>query len=829
MKSIAQVLAVALAATLSTATLVATPSPTDSLQALRDGNARFASGAGQHPHQDATRRAEVTGGQTPFATVLTCADSRVPAEVLFDQGIGDIFVVRVAGNVADTDEIGTIEYGVGHLHTPLLVVLGHSGCGAVKAVVEGATVHGCIPELVDNIIPAVERARAANPSADAAHLMPEAVKANVLVAIEDLLKRSAEARELVQAGKLQIVGAIYDLATGKVDWLGAHPEQARLLAAAGPAEAHTTGAAPHTSETVAVHESAQPAAHGAPASVVEPRVTRWIVGSLLALAAAIAVSWYFAGTSIKRWKVPQRLAAGFATILVVLILVGVAGYEGLHSALTGFTEYRADARHSNLAGRIQANFLEMRLAAKDYQISRNQADTALYESRRARVLEFLETGRSAITDPERHANVEDIARHLEEHRALFQKMASTTNRSTIDDLGRKLAEVGTAIDHATEKLKLAFIADQDHAGPIINRDIREAQTAVVCVAIAAVVLGAFLSWLISKSIVDPLRGVTETLASGAEQTSAAANQVSSASQSLAEGASEQAASLEETSSSLEELASMTKRNADNAQQAKAAANQARTSADTGAGQMQSMVAAMEAIRGASQDITKILKTIDEIAFQTNILALNAAVEAARAGEAGAGFAVVAEEVRNLAQRAASAAKETAAKIDDSVSKSEQGALISAEAAKSFATIQEQIRSLDTLVTEIAGASQEQSQGIGQVNTAVVQMDKVTQSNAGNAEESASAAEELNAQAVSLTEVVNDLQNLVGRALRTATPISAPHPTPRSAPAAVASHAPHTAPAAPSRPATAKAPPRKAVLQPAPQGKHAAHDEFFRDV
>jgi methyl-accepting chemotaxis protein len=179
--------------------------------------------------------------------------------------------------------------------------------------------------------------------------------------------------------------------------------------------------------------------------------------------------------------------------------------------------------------------------------------------------------------------------------------------------------------------------------------------------------------------------------------------------------------------------------------------------------MQAMISAMDAIKGASQDITKILKTIDEIAFQTNILALNAAVEAARAGEAGAGFAVVAEEVRSLAQRCAAAAKETAIKIDDSVVKSQQGVNISAEVAKNFGLIQERIRQLDTLVAEIATASQQQSTGITQVNTAVSQMDQVTQSNAGSAEESASAAEELNAQAISLKEIVVNLQQLVGGA------------------------------------------------------------------
>jgi methyl-accepting chemotaxis protein len=218
--------------------------------------------------------------------------------------------------------------------------------------------------------------------------------------------------------------------------------------------------------------------------------------------------------------------------------------------------------------------------------------------------------------------------------------------------------------------------------------------------------------------------------------------------------------LEETSSSLEEMASMTKRNSDNAQTAKDLANETRQAADAGANDMRDMSTAMDEIKKSSDDISKIIKTIDEIAFQTNILALNAAVEAARAGEAGMGFAVVADEVRALAQRSAQAAKETAEKIQDAVNKSEQGVQISAKVGQSLQEMVEKARKVDELVAEIATASREQTQGIGQVNTAVTQMDKVTQSNAANAEETASAAEELSAQAEEMRGVVQDLVAMV---------------------------------------------------------------------
>ena len=209
------------------------------------------------------------------------------------------------------------------------------------------------------------------------------------------------------------------------------------------------------------------------------------------------------------------------------------------------------------------------------------------------------------------------------------------------------------------------------------------------------------------------------------------------------------------------MASMTKRNADNARNANDLAKQAREAADKGVNDMQTMSAAMEAIKVSSNDISKIIKTIDEIAFQTNILALNAAVEAARAGEAGMGFAVVADEVRSLAQRSAAAAKETADKIEGAIIKTGQGVEINSKVAAALNDIMTKVRQVDELVTEVASASREQTEGITQINTAVGQMDKVTQSNASNAEECAASAEELNAQAGVMKQSVGELLKLVG--------------------------------------------------------------------
>lgn len=288
-----------------------------------------------------------------------------------------------------------------------------------------------------------------------------------------------------------------------------------------------------------------------------------------------------------------------------------------------------------------------------------------------------------------------------------------------------------------------------------------ANTLIFGVSIAALFVSIGGACVIIYSITRPINRIIEGLTAGADQTTSAAGQVAAASQSLAQGASEQAAALEETSSSMEEMSSMTTQNADNANAAKKLAEGALGSSRKGGEAMQRMSTAIDDIKRSSDETAKVVSTIDEIAFQTNLLALNAAVEAARAGEAGKGFAVVAEEVRNLAQRSAVAAKTTADLIGESVKNADTGVGISKEVAEALTEIAQGSQKVNDLVAEIDAASNEQAQGIGQINTALTQMDQVTQSNAASAEESASAAEELSSQAEELRRMVLNLQAIVG--------------------------------------------------------------------
>jgi methyl-accepting chemotaxis protein/carbonic anhydrase len=771
----------------------------EALARLKEGNSRYVAGKPIHPNQDAARRAVVAKGQTPFATVLSCADSRVPVELLFDQGIGDTFVVRVAGNVSDIDEIGTMEYGVGHLNTPLLVVLGHSNCGAVKAVLEGAQVHGSIPALVDNIAPAVVQAKAGHPGAGIVALLGEAVKTNVWISIDDLFKHSAEVRDLVKGGKLKVVGAIYSLESGEVSWLGAHPEQARLLAYSGgaghdapaassAADAHGAAGSAHATPAPGHGSPAAPVA-GASGSHAATNTKAQSGGStsggnlgvvVFGLGVAAVLLALAGGTfyATRRSSFRTRILA--SSVLLLVFMLGASGYAWYEFQQIGH-ELNAIAEDdlpilSNLAD-VEAEILQQALAIEKFASSGAVSHATEFDRVGAEVEHELKTVKTELEHALKGAVDDEDRRRLQKTMGGLSTLAK--EHQDFDQKGdefivalragrkQQAAQLKVALDREGHELHTVTTALLDevqastrHQAEMAQKAKAEGQMLLLLVSLASIVIGIGFALFTARDVSRGLGAVAGNLSAGAEQTAAAAGQVAASSQSLAEGSSEQAASLEETSSSLEEMSSMTKRNAENAHKANDLARDARRAADAGVADMQAMATAMNDIKVSSDDIGKIIKTIDEIAFQTNILALNAAVEAARAGEAGMGFAVVADEVRNLAQRSAVAAKETAGKIEGAITRTALGVQLTDKVAKVLQEIVTKARQVDELVAEVANASKEQTQSIEQLNVAIGQIDKVTQSNAANAEESASAAEEMSAQTEALKEAVAELLALV---------------------------------------------------------------------
>jgi methyl-accepting chemotaxis protein len=287
------------------------------------------------------------------------------------------------------------------------------------------------------------------------------------------------------------------------------------------------------------------------------------------------------------------------------------------------------------------------------------------------------------------------------------------------------------------------------------------RTRVTLLGLLVLVAGLAAAFLISRAIILPLRRFSQQIDEGANQVASAAGQVTAAGQELAEGASEQAAALEESASSLEEMAVMTRRNSENATQADDLMKETSGTLQAAEESMQKLTLSMEEISRAGADTQKIIKTINEIAFQTNLLALNAAVEAARAGEAGQGFAVVAEEVRNLAMRSADSAQTTSELIESILQKIKTGSTLVSETSGSFYNAARVTNRTGTLVSEIAAASREQAEGVTQINKAIGEADIVTQQNAANAEESAAAAEQLNDQAATMKMIVNELVTMLG--------------------------------------------------------------------
>ena len=536
----------------------------------------------------------------------------------------------------------------------------------------------------------------------------------------------------------------------------------------------------------------------------------------------------------KGMSLSAKLYAGFAAVLVIASALGVFAFTRLVKIAGNAKQIASDCLPGMyLAEEIQKGAQENLVLVSKHILATEKGKMEAIEAEigknKLEIDKYLEQYASTIStdrDRELYGKIPEARQRFVNLRNQLILPASRLGKKTeaAAAFEEQLGPAYEAYARACQAIVDFNKENGESAGTSIMGAVSAAKTGILFGLLCALAVGAAIGIFLSRSISAALNKVISTLASGSDQVSSASNQVSQSSQQMAEGASEQASSLEETSASLEEMSSMTKQNSENSRQANAMAVETRGAVEKSREAMTRMGEAIGRIKGSSDQTAKIIKTIDEIAFQTNLLALNAAVEAARAGDAGKGFAVVAEEVRNLAQRSAEAAKNTAALIEESQQNANNGVAVSNEVGGILSQIVESVQKLAQLIGEVSAASEEQSKGIEQIGTAVTQMDKLTQANAANAEESASASEELAAQARELGDMVQVLVGIVkGEGARAS--YSAAEPAGRGLPRAAAPKARiETKPAAKPHGADWAAVPkaRKAAAKPAAMAHANGH-------
>lgn len=466
----------------------------------------------------------------------------------------------------------------------------------------------------------------------------------------------------------------------------------------------------------------------------------------------------------------KRFIITSGVCLMLLLIVASISISGLNTVGGGVTLLATNSvPTSYTTGDIRADLGALRLQywkhmASDRPAEMDQIEAAMAAAREKLNISYKKYQETLDDTAEDRQNYGDLGTKIQEIDPLWQKVYPLSRASkTHEAVDLYNQTVQTKMDEISA-LEVKLIdynkrASHQFASDSMSTASHSLWIAVV-LSLVATVVGIFLSWYMVTSTNAVLREATSELTDGSQQVVSAAGQVSSSSQSLAQGSSEQAATIEETSAAATEINSMAQRNTANSKSTADMVTKSQKSFAQTNRMLDELLVAMAGIGESSAKISKIIKVIDEIAFQTNILALNAAVEAARAGEAGMGFAVVADEVRSLAQRSAQAAKDTASLIEESITKSDGGKVNVDRVAASIRLLTSESSEMKILIDEISLGSMEQARGIDQISRSITQMEQVTQGTAASSEESAAAAEELTAQAESMQDVVHRLNSLV---------------------------------------------------------------------
>ncbi len=470
--------------------------------------------------------------------------------------------------------------------------------------------------------------------------------------------------------------------------------------------------------------------------------------------------------------ISKKLMLSFGAMLAMVLFLGysaVSSVDTLGSQLK--TATTTTARKTEIAGQLAADAARMRVGQRGiimFSMMKDQAgakqSAGVFVDSAADIRKLLEELRPLIVTETGRRAAAEVEAQVNEWLPLYQEITDACSKrrfnvALTDTLHRTGVMDGRIVAATQQLLDAQKGLSTAASATAVEVTSRSRWIAIILIGFCLLV-GGLGQWVV-RGVNHTLLHVARELREGAEQVASAASQVSSASQSLAQGSSEQAASLEETSASSEEVNSMARRNAENASSATSLVAQSQQKFVETNQALEEMVVAMGEIGSSSQKISKIIRVIDEIAFQTNILALNAAVEAARAGESGMGFAVVADEVRNLAQRCSQAAKDTAGLIEESIVKSNSGKQKVDIVAAAISAVTEQAGKVKELVEQVNLGSQEQSRGMDQIGHTITQMGQVTQSTAASAEQSAAAAEELTAQSEAVLAAVHGLAAMVG--------------------------------------------------------------------